>query len=62
MDFERVESSRGERIFTYVSYVKAKKFGGMQFFPEEFINPSNEKCFFEIIIRLYLDFASEKLE
>lgn len=62
MDFERVESSRGERIFTYVSYVKAKKFGGMQFFPKEFINPSNEKCFFEIIIRLYLDFASEKLE
>lgn len=62
MDFERVESSRGERIFTYISYVKAKKFGGMQFFSEEFINPSNEKCFFEIIIRLYLDFASEKLE
>lgn len=59
MDFERVESRRED---FYVRIVEAKKFGGMQFFPEEFINPSNEKCFFEIIIRLYLDFASEKLE
>lgn len=58
MDFERVESSRGERIFTYISYVKAKKFGGMQFFSEEFINPSNEKCFFEIIFRFCIGKAA----
>lgn len=61
MDFERAESRREDfYVRTYVSS-KRRSLEGCNFFQRELSTVSSGKRFFYwIIIRLYLDFASEK--